>query len=68
MRFKDAMMLASVVTGVNVLIQSAFAIVGIFEPLAMLQPGSVVEGLPPSLHSTPRPGPSYWLYSCWSRS
>ena len=35
-------MLASVVTGVNVLIQSAFAIVGIFEPLAMLQPGSVV--------------------------
>jgi Na+-translocating ferredoxin:NAD+ oxidoreductase RnfA subunit len=42
MRFRDALMLASIVTGINVLIQSSFAVVAVFSPLAMLPPGSVV--------------------------
>jgi hypothetical protein len=43
MQFKQAMRLASVVTGFNVLFAASLAVVGLVDPLSMLPAGSVAN-------------------------
>jgi hypothetical protein len=43
MQFKNALRLASVVTGINVLISAGLAVVGLVDPLYMLPAGSVAN-------------------------
>ncbi|MDB5550928.1 MAG: hypothetical protein JWL86_912 [Rhizobium sp.] len=43
MQFRNALRFASVVTGFNVLVSAAFAVVGLVSPLSMLPAGSVAN-------------------------
>ena len=43
MQFRNALRLASVVTGVNVLVSASLAVIGLVDPLYMLPSGSVAN-------------------------